>query len=320
MPKRVAIIGGGPAGMSCALWLHHLKLHPFIIEQSSQLGGLQRSNPYINAWFLGCRDVTGEVLANRFTEHMAQENISVTSASSFTHIERAGTGFTLHIDTDAKITPTYADAVVIATGTRFRTSEAHQHIAGFDHVTERIIYLPVPTEQIDYYHGNNIAIIGGGDNAFETAIFLSDAVAHIDLIVRSKPRAQTGFTQEIERLQQQGKCTLHTDTSIERFDRANHQVHISLSSGQTILVDDILSRTGYIPNSEHINRLCNHDLNEHIALDRNGYIMIDDRHRTSISGIYAAGDIANPVNPCVATAIGQGTIAARTIEYDFRES
>ncbi|MFM8314948.1 MAG: NAD(P)-binding protein, partial [Deltaproteobacteria bacterium] len=47
------IVGGGPAGCSCALWLKHLGLKPLLIERSHRLGGLQNDSPYPNIWILG---------------------------------------------------------------------------------------------------------------------------------------------------------------------------------------------------------------------------------------------------------------------------
>ena len=54
-PPVVPIIGGGPAGMSCALWLHNYGLYPIIIEKESALGGMARMSPYPNEWLLGQR-------------------------------------------------------------------------------------------------------------------------------------------------------------------------------------------------------------------------------------------------------------------------
>ena len=50
------IIGGGPAGMSCALWLHNYGLRPVIVEQETALGGMARRSPYPNEWLLGRPD------------------------------------------------------------------------------------------------------------------------------------------------------------------------------------------------------------------------------------------------------------------------
>ena len=55
------IIGGGPAGMSCALWLHNYGMHPMIIEKEGALGGMARLSPYPNEWLLGQRGKSGQL-------------------------------------------------------------------------------------------------------------------------------------------------------------------------------------------------------------------------------------------------------------------
>src|SRR6516164_3413793 len=68
----VPIIGGGPAGMSCALWLHNYGLKPVIIEQADALGGMARLSPYPNAWLLGERGKTVRENAAEFAAHIRE--------------------------------------------------------------------------------------------------------------------------------------------------------------------------------------------------------------------------------------------------------
>jgi len=75
MKKAVAVIGGGPGGMSCALWLKYLEFYPIIIEKSPQLGGLQNINPFHNKWYLGVAGKTGKELAEEFRRHIEVELI-----------------------------------------------------------------------------------------------------------------------------------------------------------------------------------------------------------------------------------------------------
>src|SRR5258708_20205965 len=72
MPEAplVRIIGGGPAGMSCALWLANYGFRPLIIEREDGLGGLARHNPYRNDWLLGRPGLTGRPPAQEFVRHI----------------------------------------------------------------------------------------------------------------------------------------------------------------------------------------------------------------------------------------------------------
>jgi len=66
----VPIIGGGPAAMSCALWLHNYGLHPIIIEREAALGGMARLSPYPDEWLLGQLDGSAREHAAKFAGHM----------------------------------------------------------------------------------------------------------------------------------------------------------------------------------------------------------------------------------------------------------
>src|SRR2546429_6035118 len=66
----VPVIGGGPAGMSCALWLHNYGMHPVIIEKEGALGGMARLSPYPNEWLLGQHGKSGRENAAEFAAHI----------------------------------------------------------------------------------------------------------------------------------------------------------------------------------------------------------------------------------------------------------
>src|SRR4051794_40030140 len=72
----VAIVGGGPAGMSCALWLHNYELKPVIIEREAALGGMARRSPYPNEWLLGRAHESARENASAFTRHMAEISVA----------------------------------------------------------------------------------------------------------------------------------------------------------------------------------------------------------------------------------------------------
>src|SRR5262249_59355022 len=88
---RVApIIGGGPAGMSCALWLHNYGLHPLIIEKESALGGMARMTPYPNDWLLGQRGKTGRENAAEFAAHVRALGIEIRLGVTLQRLRRGG--------------------------------------------------------------------------------------------------------------------------------------------------------------------------------------------------------------------------------------
>ena len=71
----VPIIGGGPAGMSCALWLHNYGLRPVLIEKEAALGGMARLSPYPNEWLLGRAGETARENADAFARHIRRTTV-----------------------------------------------------------------------------------------------------------------------------------------------------------------------------------------------------------------------------------------------------
>ena len=88
----VPVIGGGPAGMSCALWLKNYGLHPVIIEQAAVLGGMAERNPYPNPWLLGWPGATAREAAEAFARHIGQAGIEVWFNAAPQRILRAAGG------------------------------------------------------------------------------------------------------------------------------------------------------------------------------------------------------------------------------------
>lgn len=321
MKKVVAIIGGGPAGMSCAIWLKNLGLYPIIIEKSEQLGGLQNINPFHNKWYLGVTGKTGKELADRFRQHTELECLPTLLGSKLKRIVRGenvgGENFRICTE-DHEIT---AQSIVIATGQRFKGHETIESIAGSQQLlsSKRVCFNP---GAIPITHGQVVAVVGGGDNGLGTATMLADTAQHVHLFVRSQLRGfelnQKGVFKYIEA----GQITLHKPTIIHRLEVRGENIYIAFKEEnnleQELLVDHICLRMGFAPNIEEIVQLFDEGNVGCLELNPGGYIATDQFLRTSIPNVYTAGDVATPRDPCVATAVAQGAIAARSVEEDLR--
>src|SRR3981189_711743 len=88
----VPIIGGGPAGMSCALWLHNYGLRPVIIEKATALGGMARRRPHPNDWLLGRPGATARENAQEFAQHIARMSVETRLGASPQRAQRQADG------------------------------------------------------------------------------------------------------------------------------------------------------------------------------------------------------------------------------------
>jgi thioredoxin reductase (NADPH) len=93
----VPIIGGGPAGMSCALWLHNYGLRPVIVEHESALGGMARRSPYPNEGLLGQPDQTARENASTFAGHLGKLAVETWLGGRPRRLRRENDGFRLDI-------------------------------------------------------------------------------------------------------------------------------------------------------------------------------------------------------------------------------
>jgi len=316
MKKIIGIIGGGPAGMSCALWLKYLGFYPIIIEKSKDIGGLQNINPFHNKWYLGVSGKTGKELAQEFRRHIEVELIPTLYGSQLKRIIR-GDNFRLFMGGHEII----AQAIVIATGQRFKGYETIESIAGSNQLlsSQRVCFNP---GAIPITHSQVVAVVGGGDNGLGTATMLADTAKHIHLFVRSQLRGFGMNQKRVFEYVEAGKITLHKPATLDQFDRRGEKIYLTFKEGnnpeQGLLLDYICFRMGFAPNIEEIVQLLDVGRVGTLELNSGGYIATDQFMRTSIPNVYAAGDVANPRDPCVATAVGHGAIAARSVEEDLR--
>ena len=321
MNKTICVIGGGPAGMSSALWLKYLGYSPILIDKNNKLGGLQKLSNFENVFYLGQQGKTGYQLAEHFSQHIQTESISTQLGSQLQRIIKVGDDFKIFTDTN-EIT---ARCLIVTTGQRFKGYEAIKSVEGSQHLSSSplVCFNPGATPLLaPRVQGKTVAVVGGSDNGLVTARILADTAQHIHLFVRSKLRGFSQNQQAIFERIKQGKITLHQPADIHRFEVKSNKIHIVFSDknnqNSELIFDYLCLRLGFSPNVEQINQLLQEGEVGFLQLTEAGYIDTNKYLHTSIPNIYAAGDVANPRDPCVATAVAQGAIAARSVEEDLR--
>jgi thioredoxin reductase len=157
--------------------------------------------------------------------------------------------------------------------------------------------------------GSHVAVIGGGDNAFDVSRMLAERGIRVTMIMRSKfPKAQPLLVQRLRGYQASGLVTVLAERTVAALEEMDSRVGIRLHGGGEIEADRVALLFGYRPNTDQpwLRALAP-------ATDALGYLVIDGNMETSRRGLFAAGDVANPEDPCIATAIASGAVAARQI-------
>jgi thioredoxin reductase (NADPH) len=312
---NVPIIGGGPAGMSCALWLAHDGLRPIIIEQAPVLGGMARASPYPNDWLLGRPGETARENAAAFARHVQQAQVECWLGARPRRVTRsADSTFVLEVAfADGRPPQSLScPALVIAVGTDFRGTEWLDQVADARALMQRgRVHLgPGWAGEPGADLGAHVAVIGGGDNAFDVSRMLAEKGVKATIVMRSAtPHARPQMVERLRVHQAAGLAVVLAGQTVAALEETGGKVRVRLDAGGTIEVDHVLLLLGYQPNTGEpwLAGLS-------IKKDAEGYLVVDGNMETSCPGIFAIGDVVNPAHPNIATAIASGTAAAREIQ------
>jgi thioredoxin reductase (NADPH) len=304
----VPIIGGGPAGMSCALWLANYGLRPVILERAPALGGMARRNPFPNPWLLGWPDALARDQSDAFARHIVHTGVETWLDAAPQRLARGSDrGFTLDVATGGAIRTLAGRALVLATGTEFRGEDWLARIPNAQALAARgrVLVGPAAIGEPGAALGPHVAIVGGGDNAFDVAHILLERGIAVTILMRDKtPRAQARLIERVL-----GRAAVRADRWVEALEDAGGKVGLLLNDGTRMEADQVVLLFGYRPNT---GAPWLADLN--LRNNADGYLIVDSNQETSCPGVFAVGDVANPARPCVATAVASGTVAAREIQ------
>ncbi|MGO0259280.1 NAD(P)/FAD-dependent oxidoreductase [Priestia aryabhattai] len=295
----VLIIGGGPAGISAAVWCKRLGVDCLLLEEQAQLGGQLFTiyNEIID--YPGIQAENGIEMQRKMVQHfidmgcLYEVNTKVNSID-----ERSKTVKVKQQETEKEIGYTY---LILATG----SSQRKLGVPGEQQMTDRgeVYSASADGERLK---GKRVALIGGGDRAFEGAHLLASQAKQVYLIHRS-----THFKareQYVEKVLSDPGVKVMTDTEVTAIHGKHHVTSIDLKSKNSecknLSVDAVLIRLGVAPNVELIK--------EKVTTTQSGLIVINEVHQSSDPAIYAIGDACTtPLFSSISSSAGQGAIAAK---------
>lgn len=293
----VVIIGGGPAGLSAAIWCADLGLESILIEKESELGGQLRSiyNPIAN--YPAAQAANGSELANAF----------IRSADNFAFDRTTGEAVAIDpasLSVEMKDgRPISGRAIVLATG----VSRRRLGIPGEMEFQGKGI-LRSGAKEREFVKGKRVVIIGGGDAAMENAVMLGEHAAKVFVVHR---RAEfTARNEFMSQARDNDRVEFVTNATVESIEGGECVERIIVRddlSGEsnTIEADNVLIRIGVEPNSQLLRSVA--------ELDPAVYVKVNTSAETSLPGIYAVGDVANPIGPTISTAAGTAATAVKSI-------
>lgn len=284
MIQDLLVVGGGPAGAACALWAHQLGLRVLLVEAGSAAGGLQLRSPYTNRWIPGLQGKTGQEIAASLQAHLEAAAVPHLVNFNALKIQRnaAHAGWEV---SNGRATHA-ARYLVIATGARPRRE-------GFVENDRVGIGPGISMERLDVA-GKRVAILGGGDNAFDQAVFaLRRGARRVDIHCRRVPRAQP--------ILQRGISAQFVHVGPFVADPSSMSVN-----GTPYDVFGVqFGFEACIPGG-----LCLPLSDGYIDVDRRGAV-------AQFPGLFAAGEVTNYWHPCVMTSYAHGVQVAKSIQAEL---
>ena len=296
--KELIIIGGGPAGLTAAIYATRAKLDMLLLED--QILGGQVRNSYTIENYPGFKQVSGTDLADLMQQQAEELGAEI---DEFDMVERVDfSGDEKIVETNNYIYKT--DAVIIATGAVPRK-------------------LPIPNEEkfsgkgIHYcavcdgamYGGKIIGVVGGGNAALEEALFLTKFATKVYMIRRYD--YFKGEKATIEEVMNHPKIEVLFNedlVNVEGEDFMQRAIIRNTKDGteKVMEMDAIFGFIGTEPKTAHFK--------DYIELTPSGYIKSDEGMRTNVEGVFVAGDVREKEYRQITTAVADGTIAALQAE------
>ena len=292
----VIIIGGGPAGLSCALECKDSNLSHVVLERARLTGGQlhEIKSPIPN---LATRaPENGSELAAMMEASIknAQCNIQVSSPVKAVDFKN------LTVQTDDAIYR--GKAIFIATGARFRKPDFRNLEKFGDYVFYKT------GVDIKIFEDREVVVAGGGDSALFTAIDLKEVARKITLVHRrSQFRGRLDLVAEVKASK---NIDVITESQITTLEGESHLRFIEVTNNKSnesskIKADYVYAKLGYIPNSELFKNMLN--------LTESGHIVVDKNLATEIPGVFAGGDVTAMEYDRIAISMGHGCLAAGSI-------
>jgi thioredoxin reductase (NADPH) len=304
----VIIIGGGPTGLTAAIYLAREGFDTLVIERGA-LGGQAGMTQSMENFPGFDQGISGSEFADRLGRQARRFGVEILQAAEVTQVDREESGY-LCVTTRNK--KSYGcNAVLVATGARYR----RLGIPGEDGLIGMNVHF-CATCDAAFYIGKDLLVVGGGNSGFEEGLYLTKFAKQVDIVeflpelkaskivqekVASMPNMKVTVNHEVVELKVNERKRLQ---SVTVRDRATGELKEWFYDGVFIFI-------GLDPNSDL--------MKDKVDLDDFGFIFTEKTLETKIKGVFAAGDVRSGSTKQAASAAGEGATAALMIRDYLKE-
>ena len=296
----VVIVGGGPAGLTAALYLARAKYRVLVLEKEQFGGQIAITHEVVN--YPGIAKTSGKALTDTIRQQAESFGAEFQLAQA-TGFDFAGDIKTVHTNKgDYR-----CFGILLATG-------AHPRTVGFrgeeEHKGRGVAYCA--TCDGEFFTGKDIFVVGGGYTAAEESVFLTKFARHVTILIRKDDFSCAASVADQAKTHE--KITVLTNTVLEEVSGENGLTYARYKNTVTGEVTEVKSGesfgvfvfAGYAPATQALKGA--------VELNEQGYIITDASQKTNIEGVYAAGDVCIKPLRQVVTATGDGALAATELE------
>lgn len=291
----VVVVGGGPAGSTAAIYSARKGLKVAIV--AGRIGGQVKDTVGIEN-LTSVPFTTGAQLADNLRTHLSKYPIDVFDNRKIDKVDFADKQKKIHVKGNETFA---APAIIIATGASWRKLNVQDEAKYMGHGVHFCPHCDGP-----FYKEKRVAVVGGGNSGIEAAIDLAGICKHVTVLEFGDTlRADTVLQQKANSLENVEIRKMSQTTAVVGNGKNVTAIRVkdrNTDTEQDINVDGIFVQIGLAPNTDHFRKA--------LPLNQRHEIQVDNYCRTTITGVYAAGDVTNVPYKQIMIAMGEGAKAA----------
>lgn len=304
--EDVIIVGLGCAGYTAAVYTARYKLKTYLV--GAEAGGMGNTAAEVGNW-PGEIDIRGPDLMDKFKAHATSFGDTVTfKISRVKDVKKIDGGFELELEGNEKVR---GKTIIFATG----STKRHLGIPGEAEFSGKGVTYCATCDAF-FYRNKTVAVIGGGDSAVEGAAIAAQVAAKVYLVHRRKDfRAEPFWVDKVkEKKNVEFVLERHAAAVIGDKKVTGLKLDKPWNGLETLTVDGVFIEIGSDPAVEL-------PLKIGCSLDPLGFLKVDETQRTSVPGVFGAGDLTSASNHFAqfTTAAGEATVAANSA-FNFLQS
>jgi thioredoxin reductase (NADPH) len=301
----VIVIGGGPAGLTAAMYLTREGIETLVIEKSA-LGGQAGSTEKMDNFPGFDEGISGAEFAERLARQARRFGAELLEAQDVTEVSREGRYFCV---TTADGSQYGTKAVLFSTGARYR----RMNVPGENELIGINVHFCATCDGA-FYKDKKVLVVGGGNSGFEEGLFLTKFAKQVD-IVEFLPQVKASAVLQ-QKIAEQPNMRVTVNHAVKELVGKNKLEKILVedrASGEVKewSYDGIFVFVGLTPNSDLVKNLA--------EVDKFGFVTADKAYMTSQPGLFTAGDVRAGSSKQAAVAVGEGASAALSIREYLKE-